>query len=123
MEKSMTIAVNDSNDIYLVNGDIALVTDKSAREQIIAAAIRTRRGELQLDLDRGIPYFETVFKSPSKDNLDIWEASVRDTITEFDFVSSIKNFTYEIDYERNILRYHATIVTTDEDIIELTGNV
>lgn len=121
MEESMTIAVNDSNDIYLLNGDIAIATGKKAREQIIAAAIRTRLGELQLDTERGIPYFETVFRSPSKDNLDLWEASVRETIMGFDFVSSIKDLDYKIDYNSNTLTYSATIITTDNESLSIVG--
>jgi len=121
MEDNMTLSVNEANDIYLVNGDLAVSSGKTAQGQIINAAIRTRRGELQLDTERGIPYFETVFESPSKDNIDLWESSVRDTIMGFDFVESIEKFDIQMDYERNVLRYSAKVKTVDGDILSVNG--
>ena len=121
MEDNMTLSVNEANDIYLVNGDLAVSSGKTAQGQIISAAIRTRRGELQLDTERGIPYFETVFESPSKDNIDLWESSVRDTIMGFNFVESIEKFDIQMDYERNVLRYSAKVKTVDGDILSVNG--
>ena len=113
MRDSLTIAVNDDNDIYLVNGDIAMADGKDARAQIISAALRTRRGELQLDTERGVPYFETIFQSGSHYNIQLWEAYVRKTVSEFDFVKSISSFDYDIDYKIGIIRYTLVVEGTD----------
>lgn len=119
MENDMTIAVDAANDIYLVNGDIATSAGNDARAQIISAIIRTRRGELQLDTDRGIPYLETIFNSAGKRWLDLWEGSVRTAIRECEFVDSILSFDYSIDYERSSVSYRAVVKTVDGDTIEV----
>lgn len=113
MRDSLTISVNGENDIYLVNGDISMADGNDARSQIISAALRTRRGELQLDTERGVPYFETIFQSGSRYNIQLWEAYVRKTISEFDFVKSISSFDYDIDYKTGIIRYTLVIEGTD----------
>lgn len=113
MRDDLTIAVNEDNDIYLVNGDIAMADGKDARAQIISAALRTRRGELQLDTERGVPYFETIFQSGSRYNIQLWEAYVRKTVSEFDFVKSISSFVYDIDYKTGIIRYTLVVEGTD----------
>lgn len=115
MRDSLTIAVNNENDIYLVNGDIATVDSTEAKAQIISAILNTRRGELQLDTERGIPYFETVFDSPS--NVQLWRAYCMKAVTELEFVSSILSFDHEIDYSRSMLRYSMRIkLDTGEEI-------
>lgn len=113
MKESYTIAVNCENDIYLINGDIAMVDGKDAKAQIISAALRTRRGELQLDTERGIPYFDTIFQSGSRYNTQLWEAYVRKTVMEFDFVKSISSFDYDIDYKTGMIKYTLAIEGTD----------
>jgi hypothetical protein len=84
---------------------LATTEGKNARTQIISAAIRTRRGELNLDVERGIPYFDTIFKSASRQNVQLWEAFVRKTVNDFDFVKSIMSFDYEIDYQTGVVKY------------------
>ena len=121
MKDSYTIAVNDENDIYLVNGDIATADGKDARTQIISAALRTRRGELKLDIDRGIPYFETIFQSGNRSNVQLWEAFVRKTVNEFDFVKSIKSFDYNIDYNTGTITYTLIAEGTDGDEIVIAS--
>lgn len=117
MKESYTIAVNGENDIYLVNGDIGMADGNDARAQIISAALRTRRGELQLDTERGVPYFETIFQSGSSYNIQLWEAYVRKTVSEFDFVKSISSFEYDIEYNTGIIRYTLVAEGTDGEQI------
>lgn len=121
MKESYTIAVNGENDIYLVNGDIATAEGDTARAQIISAAIRTRMGELQLDTKRGIPYFDTIFRSGSTTNVQLWEAYVRKTVNEFDFVQSIESFDYEIDYTTGIIRYTLVAKSTEGQNITIAS--
>lgn len=118
MKESYTIAVDGTNDIYITNGDIATIDGNDARAQIISAALRTRRGELKLDIERGIPYFETVFQSGNRNNIQIWEAFVRKTVNEFEFVKSIKSFDFNVDYNTGIITYVLVAEGTDgSDII------
>lgn len=118
MKESYTLAVDSDNDIYIVNGDLATTEGKDARTQIISAALRTRRGELKLDIERGIPYFETIFQSGNRSNIQLWEAFVRKTVNEFDFVRSIKSFDYNIDYNTGTITYTLIAEGTDgEEIV------
>lgn len=118
MKESYTIAVDGTNDIYITNGDIATIDGNDARAQIISAALRTRRGELKLDIERGIPYFETVFQSGNRNNIQIWEAFVRKTVNEFEFVKSIKSFDFNVDYNTGIITYVLVAEGTDgSDIV------
>ena len=96
---------------------IAMSSDKQAYANLISDAIRTVRGELQLDTERGIPYFSTVFDKANK--VQIWKHYVEKRITDFDFVVSIVAFEYEIDYQTKTIAYTMTI---DTDLGEVTVN-
>ena len=121
MKESYTIAVNGENDIYLVNGDIATTEGDTAKTQIVSAAIRTRMGELQLDTKRGIPYFDTIFRSGNSTNVQLWEAYVRKTVNEFDFIQSIESFDYEIDYTTGTIRYTLVAKSTEGQNITIAS--
>lgn len=97
------------NDIYIVNGQFGIAKDKDACGQVIASVIRTVKGELQLDVARGIPYFTTVFTS--RRHLQIWANAVKKAVNELTFVKEIKSFEYEVNDSKNTLYYEMTIST------------
>ncbi len=90
-------------------------TGKQAYADIIGDTIRTVSGELQLDVNRGVPYFETVFKSVN--GIDIWKDDVRKRILEFPFVKSIDSF--DVSYANRKLEY-AMRLTTDAGNVTVT---
>ena len=85
---------------------------KQAYADIIGDAIRTVRGELQLDTGRGVPYFETVFKSVN--GIDIWKNDVRKRVLEFPFVKSIDSF--DVSYANKKLEYTMRLTTDAGDV-------
>ena len=85
---------------------------KQAYADIIGDAIRTVRGELQLDTEKGIPYFETVFKSVN--GIDIWKNDVRKRVLEFPFVKSIDSF--DVAYANRKLEYTMHLTTDAGDV-------
>ena len=85
---------------------------KQAYADIIGDAIRTVRGELQLDTERGVPYFETVFKSVN--GIDIWKNDVRKRVLEFPFVKSIDSF--DVSYANRKLEYTMHLTTDAGDV-------
>ena len=87
-------------------------TGKQAYADIIGDAIRTVRGELQLDTGRGVPYFETVFKSVN--GIDIWKNDVRKRVLEFPFVKSIDSF--DVSYANRKLEYTMRLTTDAGDV-------
>lgn len=93
---------------------ISFVTDKESFANIIGDAVRTLVGELQLDIERGIPYLETVFNSPR--DIELWKHYVRKTVEEFDFVVSIDSFITEWDAANNLLKYSLRITTTKGEV-------
>lgn len=123
MDEKLTIAVNGQNDIYLLNGDIALARGKDAEAQIISAVVRTRKGELQFDTTRGIPYFETIFNSASQQYVSLWEANVMKAITELDFVKTVVSFEHKIDYAARHIKYICKVKTRDDEEIEVQSTI
>lgn len=111
-----TLSQNESNDVFVRDGSIALSDGVKAYGEIVADAIRTIIGEIQLDVNIGIPYFETVFKSVN--GIDIWKNDVRKRVLEFPFVKSIESF--EVDYSNRILKYALTFAT-DLGVVEISS--
>lgn len=103
-----TFAQDSHNDIRIgSDGQFATVDGLDAYSAMIADVVRTVRGELQLDTERGVPYFETVFKSVN--GIDIWKNDVRKRILELPFVKSIDSF--EASYANRKLEYTLHIST------------
>ena len=90
---------------------ISFNTGKQAYADIIGDTVRTVCGELQLDVNRGIPYFETVFKSVN--GIDIWKNDVRKIVNGLSFVKSIVSFDVSWDTLNRKLNYEM-VVETDE---------
>ena len=95
-----------------VTHDIRTVDGVEAYAVVIGDAIRTVRGELQLDTERGVPYFETVFKSVN--GIDIWKNDVRKRVLEFTFVKSIDSF--DVSYANRKLEYTMHLTTDAGDV-------
>lgn len=117
---SQRFAVNDIGVVEDSNGKahIAFDTGKESYANIIGDAVRTLVGELQLDIERGIPYLETVFNSPR--DVELWKHYVRKAVEEFDFVESIDSFHTEWDASKELLSYRMEITTT-EGTVEVTN--
>ena len=103
-----TFAQDSHNDIRIgSDGQFTTVNGLDAYSAVIANVVRTVRGELQLDTERGVPYFETVFKSVN--GIDIWKNDVHKRILELPFVKSIDSF--EASYANRKLEYTLHIST------------
>ena len=97
-------------DSYLDDdGDFAFNEGRRAYGDILAAAIRTLEGEMQLDTDRGIPYQRTVWESVTHEN--VWEIYVRRTVTEYPFVVRIERL--DVAVANGKLHYTLVVETTD----------
>lgn len=108
-----------NNDIDIDdNGEFALVHGKDAYANIIANAVRTLTGELQLDVEAGIPWMDSVFNEIGDTSL--WEHRVRDMIEAFGFVTSIDSFVSEYNFATKTLKYKITI-STDEGVVEVAN--
>lgn len=108
-----------SYDIYLTqDGDFALSDGVHAYANIIADTVRTLEGEMQLDVDRGIPYQRTIWTSVSE--LGIWEIYVRNAVNALPFVVAIEDMDVVVDGKH--LSY-TLVVRTDEGAVEVQGGI
>lgn len=109
-----TIARSANSDIFLTpDGQLAMCDGKTCQAQVIEAAIRTVTGELQLDVEQGIPYFDTVFLRASLE--EDWADEVTRRILEFSWVTGIPKFEHEFNSVENILKYSIEIDTEEAE--------
>ena len=113
-----TFSQDSHNDIRIgSDGQFVTVDGLDAYSTVIADVVRTVRGELQLDTERGVPYFETVFKSVN--GIDIWKSDVRKRVLALSFVRSIDSFSASWNTENHILSYSMT-VSTDNGTVTIS---
>ena len=113
-----TFSQDSHNDIRIgSDGQFDTVDGLDAYSTVIADVVRTVRGELQLDTERGVPYFETVFKSIN--GIDIWKNDVRKRVLALSFVRSIDSFSASWKTENHILSYSMT-VSTDNGTVTIS---
>ena len=112
------------NDIYAVpymgpdgkkHYSLAAAADLDAYAQTLEAVVETVKGELQLDTEAGIPYFETVFASTR--NIEQWAIAVKRAAQAKPFVVSIDDFTYEFNAATNKLAYRMSVTTDLGDVV------
>lgn len=110
-----TLARDANNDIHVTSdGKFAIASGLACYYDILHAAVLTIQGELLLNTERGIPYFDTIFQHPNK--VLFWQSSMQSVISSFSFVRTIKSFNYDIDYDKKLLTYTIKVETTDGDV-------
>lgn len=119
-EERGTESVVHKNDVYLSDGQLAMTTGKSCHAQVMEAVIKTLRGELQLDVESGIQYFETIFNDSR--SADKWARQVREAVESLDFVKRIDGFEYSYEFHNDRLKY-VLVVTTDDGQITVSEGV
>jgi hypothetical protein len=109
-----TLTQDNVNDILLDNnGELRISSGNEAYGFILADAIRTLRGELQLNIESGIPYQDTVWEGRRRINL--WKDYVTKKIISYDFVESITSFIAEMTSD-STLKYTIVVRTNDGNI-------
>jgi hypothetical protein len=104
------------NDLSLdENGNITMSSDLEALKYVIENVVKTQMGELQLNINKGIPYFQTIFSHQT--NVPYWKVYMVDAIENVDGVISCEYFNIDIDNEKNLLTYVASIKTEFGDIL------
>lgn len=106
--------VKHYNDLYLDGTNIAFTSDIEALKSVIENVVKTQFSELQLNANKGIPYFETIFTH--QNNILYWKAYMIDAIEKVDNVVACELFDIDIDNEKNLLTYTAYIKTIYGDL-------
>lgn len=97
-------------DIYFdANGNLAIKSEEQALLDILTNRIRTRKYEIQYDMNKGVPYFETIFVNTGM--LGLWRSYVIDEIENTDGVISVESLIYSLDEENKKLSYTCQIRT------------
>lgn len=113
-----TLKQESLQDITLdEDGDFSLSDGKKAYGIILADAVRTVKGEVQLDSSVGVPYDTTVWSQRKR--LALWKHYVRDLILGYAFVTAITKFNAIVD-AKGILNYDI-IVETEEGVVVVTS--
>ena len=97
-------------DIYLDdNGNLAIKSDEQALLDILTNRIRTKKYEVQYDMNKGVPYFETIFANTGL--LGLWRSYVIEEIERTSGVISVESLLYSLDEGTKKLSYTCQIRT------------
>lgn len=100
---------SNTNDLFLDGcHNIATRTGVEAILNVVANALRTLQGELQLNTLAGVPYFETVLQIQSPD-ISVWEGYMIQEAEKVQGVIRVNEMRSKI--ENNILTYEMEILT------------
>lgn len=103
-----SLALNDRNDLYIgATGNLAFVEGVLAIELACKTIVQTMLGELQFELDQGMPNFTEVWVGGPR--LAQFEAYFRQMVGSRQDVLRIDSFEMLVD--GGVLRYTATIAT------------
>lgn len=103
-----TLATNDNNDLFLgPDGNIVVASNIDAVLQACATATKAQLGEMVLNIDQGIPNFQTIWKNAV--NVPQFEAYLRQTLEGVQGVTEVRQLT--VTAQNNVVTYSATIVT------------
>ncbi len=84
-----------TNDIQILNGDLALVSEVEELQQRLLTRLRWFYGEYVFDTSNGMRYFEDILvKNPNLPNI---ENLLKSIISETDGVNKILSFKLEYD--------------------------
>lgn len=92
---TQTFSVDSKNDLFLnINGNISISRDVQAVLENCAHIVKVRLGEVALNTDQGIPYFETVWNGVP--NLIQFESAVRSALLQIEDVIEVVSFKTSI---------------------------
>lgn len=113
------IALDETNDIYLdSDGNLALCRDIEAVKTSVACETKTNYGEVILNTNLGIPYFETIFTAHP--DIELWKSYMKETILRIPKVLGIIAFKTYIDYQKSLLKY-TVVINTEYGTEEING--
>lgn len=97
-------------DIYLDDsGNLAVKSDEQALLDILTNRIRTKKYEIQYDMNKGVPYFETIFANTGL--LGLWRSYVIEEVERTSGVISVESLLYSLDEGTKKLSYTCQIRT------------
>lgn len=90
-------------------GNLLMTNDLIALLNVIRCAVQTNMGELQYNVNKGVPHLQTIFSNPSLEQ--VWKSYLQSTIEAIDGVISVQFIETEFDHQKSILTYTTSIIT------------
>lgn len=99
------------NDIGLDESgkNLAMLSGEEAVMRVVKHRVQTRKYELLFDMNKGIPYTETIFDNPFY--LPLWSDNLKKTIEGTEEVVSVAYINPELDSTNRKLKYTCGITT------------
>ena len=99
------------NDIGLDESgkNLAMLSDEEAVMRVVKHRTQTCKYELLFDMNKGIPYTETIFDNPFY--LPLWIDNLKKTIEETEEVVSVAYINPDLDSANRKLKYTCGITT------------
>lgn len=116
----ITIATdeNRNNDIFIdVSGNLVLAGEEQSSMQTIRHAVLTNAGELPLNQQKGVPYFDTVFCDTP--NLEAFQQAVQSAAEAVDGVQSVSDFLMQ--NQEGVLRYQMKVTLNNGNEVTING--
>ena len=106
----ITFATDSNTNDLSLDGyhNIATRTGVEAILNVVANALRTLQGEIQLNTTLGVPYFETILQIQSPDE-SVWEGYMIQEAEKVQGVIRVNEMRSKI--ENNVLTYEMEILT------------
>ena len=107
-------SLNSSNDLYLLNGQIAVIQDGNEVLQNVRTRLLTYQAEWFLDTTAGVPYLQSILIKPA--NLSATESLIKSEILQTPGVEGLSSFGLEFNKTTRTLNINFTARTTFGDV-------
>ena len=111
----MNISMDTNNDIYILDGELPLVTGLEETRQLTGQVLGSSLGDWFLDLDIGLPYYQTIFQKAT--SISDIEGIFLDRITSIPSILSLSKFDIEYEPKTRLINITFTAKTTDGILI------
>lgn len=107
----MNISVDGNNDIVMVDGGLPLVTGIEETRQLLKQTLSSFQADWFLDLDLGLPYFQTILKKST--TVSALEGFYLDEISGVAGVLDIETFNLSFDTTNRRVDISFRVTTSD----------
>ena len=101
------LALNEENDLFIENGKLGMYYDQEAVAQTTVNIVCTVKGEVVLNQNRGIPYFEILFNN--KPNTALFRSYVLNLLNQVPEINTV--YGMKIIKDKNLLKYSLDLDT------------
>lgn len=100
-------ALNENNDLFIENGKLHIYYDQEAVAQTAVNVMCTVKGEVVLNQNRGVPYFEILFNN--KPNTALFRSYALNLLNQIPEINNVTGM--KIIKDKNLLKYSLDLDT------------